>query len=115
MSNKTFREKAVSLAGVILGSIFILVTLAVVITAAAAVNGLVIKIMWGWFVTPLGLPALGYAQAIGLGFLARYLTWQQQTPDQNDDDKEAKIRRMVVVFLYPFIVLGLGFVAHSFM
>lgn len=108
-------EKAAHTVGVALGSIAVLFVIVLIIALGAMINGLVIWTMWGWFVTPLGLPALGFAQAIGLGFFVRYLTWQHAFTNKDDEDKDAQARRLIVVFVYPFLVLGLGFIAHLFM
>jgi hypothetical protein len=113
----TLVSKATHVAGIILVSVAMLLFFVAIIGAAALINGLVIKVMWGWFLVPLGLPVIGYANAIGLGFLVRYLTWQQSTatPSKDEDNKEVQVRRLMIAFIYPFIVLGVGFIAHLFM
>lgn len=115
MSKESVLNKASSTAGAFLGALAVIFLLVAIITAAALVNGLVIKVMWGWFLVPLGLPVLGFAHAIGLGFFVRYLTWQHTPNNKDESDTETHARRLLLAFLYPFIVLGLGFIAHCFM
>lgn len=48
-------------------------------------RGWVLSLLWGWYVTPLGVPAIGVVQAIGLTWLVGLLT---ATPSRNRDDDD---------------------------
>ena len=106
-------EKAAHSVGIVIGAAGVLILIASLIAAAILVHGFVLKLMWAWFLIPLGLPALGLAHACGLGLLARYLTWQRMP--KSEDDEDANMRRLALNFIYPCIILSLGAIIHSFM
>ena len=114
MSKEIFLGKASAAAGIVIGAIGILLLILLTIAAGTALNGFVIQVMWGWFLIPLGLPVLGLANAMGLGLLIRYLTWQKIPSKEKTSNKELMDNILTAVF-YPLLVLGLGFVVHSFM
>jgi hypothetical protein len=105
-------EKAAHSVGIVLGAAGVLIVMVGLITAAILVHGFVLKLMWAWFLVPLGLPALGLAHACGLGLLARYLTWQRIPKSEEDEDANA--RRLALNFIYPCIILGFGSIIHTF-
>lgn len=50
-------------------------TLALLLIAPSWIlKAAVVRSFWLWFLVPLGVPAISYAQALGLGFLATLLT-----------------------------------------
>lgn len=54
------------------------VMVVVVCVGAIMGEGLLVMIGWGWFVVPLGLRDIGYAQAIGLTVVCTLLTVHQK-------------------------------------
>jgi len=53
------------------------------LAVATLINGVVISLMWEWFVVPLGAASISWIHAIGLGILNTYLTTQ---PPMKDDE-----------------------------
>jgi len=83
--------------------------LVAVSVVVSVVNGFVLSYLWQWFVTPLGIPAIGLAHAIGLGMIIRYLT-------KSESNSENTIGSAIVdAFLGPFVMLGLGAIVKAFM
>jgi hypothetical protein len=78
------------------------------------IRGFVFSVLWGWFVVPLGVVAIGVAHAIGLttvfGFLTTHLTHYQRK--QSDNPFGDALGRMLVV---PFLVLFFAWIVHLFM
>ena len=69
----------------------------------------VATVMWGWFVVPLGVAAIGKAHAYGLmtmiGLLRNY----------NTDDESSIGAKIFIGIAVPALVLFAGFIAHEFM
>ena len=67
--------------------------------------------LWGWFVVPLGVPAIGLAQALGLTLLGWFFTTGL---DQSFEEAKAKINweHWFTTQLVVFIVWGYGAVFH---
>ncbi|RZK29216.1 MAG: hypothetical protein EOO61_20945 [Hymenobacter sp.] len=78
------------------------------------IRGFVFSILWGWFVVPLGVVAIGVAHAIGLaavfGFLTTHLSHYQRK--ESDNPFGEALGRMLVV---PFLVLFFAWIVHLFM
>lgn len=81
------------------------------IPVTAIWRGYVLTMMWAWFVMPLGVRALGVAQAIGLAMIVGFLTHQRRPNDPTHTLMDA----VVAAFLTPAIALGLGWVVQAFM
>ncbi len=75
---------------------------ALVIVALA--RGLTLKIMWGWFVTPLGVVAINIPMAIGIAMTVGMLTQRESDPN----DKRSGTEKFVTAFFAG--ILGAGFV-----
>jgi len=109
----TLVDASYQTAKAIIGSITIIVALVGTIALAALIHGFVIMTLWEWFLIPIGLASIGLANAVGLGFFIRYLTWQPTFNSKGDKNKSDN--KLVLIFVYPFVVLGLGWLAHAFM
>lgn len=76
------------------------------------VNGLILKQMWIWYVTPvfhIASPALGLC--MGLGMLIFYFTQSHHTtrPKEYETDPSG----VTATFLAPIGILFMGWVVHS--
>ena len=78
--------------------------------ASVPLNGWVLSILWLWFVVPLGVPAIGIAQAVGLATLIGML----RRGSLKSDDAEPLITAATLL-VSPFLYLGCGALAHHFM
>ena len=71
----------------------------------------VMSFMWRWFVTPIGVQALGIAQAFGVSLLIHLLTDRGEPPPE---EKRSTTVQVAIYVAYPILVLGMGAVAHLF-
>ena len=114
-ANDPLYKKILYATGVMLGVFIVMLGIATMMTAAVFMHGLAIKLMWGWFMVPLGLPSIGFVHAVGLGLFTHYLTWKQVPKPESEEIKDIVYRRLITIFVYPLIVIAFGAVAHAFM
>jgi hypothetical protein len=93
---------------------------------AALLNGYALATLWQWFVVPLGLPAIGFAHAYGLGQIASLATLNvppvkdRDVADaagvESDATKSERSAYVSLQLLYQFLpsllALLFGYVAH---
>lgn len=73
--------------------------------------GFVVKMLWAWYVVPLGLPAITLIHAIGIDFLITFLCMQgYREPVQN-----TFWLRFIYSIVAGLVTLFFGFVFHLFM
>lgn len=77
-------------------------------------RGWVLEKLWGWFATPLGLPDLGVAHAIGIAVLVSFLT-HQYIGVKDERDSKTKIAAGLGAIVSPFATLLVAYIIHSFM
>lgn len=93
------------------------VILVLIDTVLYIINGVVLKLLWVWFVVPtFGLPALTLPVAIGVMLIANVLTSHHTPLPKN----EGKMTKMLIGMTFhnlamPAIALVGGFIAHLFM
>lgn len=83
-------------------------------------RGFALAIMWGWFVVPLGVTAIGNAHALGLSALIGLFTFKldMDKKSESDDGEHALLKafaRQVLVVIGITISLGIGWLFHSYM
>ena len=77
---------------------------------APIANGFALSWLWFWFITPLGVPVIGTAHAIGISMIARWVT------DHNAATKERTPAELAGLIIFmPLLALGFGWLAHLFM
>lgn len=76
-------------------------------------HGFILSIVWGWFMVPFGLPAIGIAWAIGITIVIRLITATSRAEPKEETNE--KIGRLVGVILAPLVGLGVAYVAHLYM
>lgn len=69
--------------------------------------------LWGWFVEPLGLPAISYAHAVGLSMFGQWLATMVAMLPKDGPNVSWHARATKVVAL--LIVWGVGAAAHAAM
>ena len=80
------------------------------IVVSAVINGLVLKVLWGWFmVTTFGLPTLSISAAIGSMVVVDFLI----AKTVKDEPPMSKV--LAESLLMPLIFLGMGWVVQLFM
>ena len=90
--------------------------------------GYVLFVFWGWFVVPLGVPAIGIIHAFGIALTVRLfvqgMTENTTTEKLTKEVKEAKdTEEMASLMISKFIqnstayvlTLGMGYLVHVFM
>ncbi len=78
---------------------FILMPVAIIIT------GLLLSVFWGWFLVPIGLPAIGIAQALGVSLVVSIMT-NHNVPFK---DHELDVMQAISgLFVRPIMYLILG-------
>lgn len=75
------------------------------------VSGLVLKTLWFWFIVPLGVPALGVAQALGVATVVSSLTYRHDLQTKDVDGPVLIVR----MFGWPLFCLAFGALYHAFM
>lgn len=93
----------------------------VVITpiAITILDGCVLQIMWGWFMTPtFHVPQLSIPQAIGLGLVVTFMT-KNVTGEKKKSGTAPKTRDVVLALsetvLSRVVILSMGWVVQKFM
>lgn len=75
-------------------------------------RGYVISVLWRWFVTTLGVAALGWANACGFALLFSVFVAHPRTEEEKKKDV---VDTVLDAFAVPLIALGLGWVIRQFM
>lgn len=109
------------------------VILVVVGFGAGLYNGFVFLKMWGWFVVPLGMPAIGFWHAVGLGTMMAMVrlnpfSKSELVADKMLDERAEEDKKDVFVqhllrttgqlaggFAAASFFLGMGALYHSWM
>jgi multisubunit Na+/H+ antiporter MnhB subunit len=77
---------------------------------AIAWKGLVLSILWGWFLVPLGAPALTVSLACGVALIATFLT----TDKLRERPPREAFDVLAVVVLWPAVSLLIGWCIKQF-
>jgi hypothetical protein len=80
---------------------------------AALWRGWVLATIWGWFLVPMGAPALGVLSAIAIALIAGFLTHQPDTSAQAEDRGTGYT--IMYAIMHPLITLIVAFVLKLFM
>ena len=108
MSDKEDKELTATMAGCLIAI--------VAIAAGLALNGWALMTLWGWFVVPFGLPAVGLWHALGLSLLGQMLTTRRPAPRKGDETGlRHQLGLLAYAVLVPLLALGLGWCAHQLM
>jgi hypothetical protein len=78
------------------------------IVIAAVISGTVLMVLWGWFIVPLGVPAIRVVHGIGIAITVSFLTHQVSAERKDPDFAELLVQGIV----YDLVCLGIGFFAH---
>lgn len=94
--------------------------LIIVMLVLVLFRGYVLAQMWGWFVEPLGAPALTVVHAIGISMLVAFLTYQHDAVKRSEQGEKASFGTRLVEWLlngvlFTACVWGMGALTHAFM
>ena len=86
----------------------------ITVIVGAILSGFVLMKFWAWFIVPIfSLPTLTVVQAIGLGFIIRWLTHEKEV----DEDKD--FVEILIMSLKGIVSLGvaffMGWIIHLFL
>lgn len=73
-------------------------------------SGLVLSVMWGWFIVRMGIPPITVPQALGLSLIVSFLTYK---PKENTDQSTGEAF-LASLFLYAFYLVY-GFILTLFL
>jgi len=76
---------------------------------AVSISGLCLALLWKWFVTPLGVPAISVVHAIGINFI---LTTVRGV---SDPKKQIKFETITYSILFNLVGLFFGYLIHLVM
>lgn len=82
-----------------------------IVPFSVALRGWAVSVLWGWFVVPLGVAAIGMWNAAGISLIAGFLTYRSDLTTKDDNDKspwDAVIRATAVAVLLPMLMLAFG-------
>lgn len=98
-----------------------LAVLLVCFVAAFLVDGIVLKLLWHWYVEePLGVAAISIPTAIGLGILVNLMTYPTQIyvklvrMEPDEEDVLTAILTLGIGIYLAALALGLGAFIHLF-
>lgn len=77
-------------------------------------QGWAVSTLWLWFITPLGLPAIGIATAIGICITISLIRMRQHRKDNDDEDADSKFERIAYNFVVPLVAVTLGWIVKLF-
>jgi hypothetical protein len=95
--------------GVILGVLLIVGCL----FGMCVLDGVVLQVMWGWFIVPFGLPPISIAMAIGLGAIVNLMSNTHVPKIQDGDEIEEFVGRIVNWLIKLVLMLAIGWIAHK--
>lgn len=79
-------------------------------------KGWTVQCLWAWFAVPLGVPAVGFWLATGVGLLASALAGRAgKRPDPDESPMQAVFWAAMNAVVYPLVLLGLGLVCRAAM
>ncbi len=81
---------------------------------ALVARGWSLSLLWGWFVVPLGVAAIGFWHACGISALVTMLVFQKPPKDDDADDAVTKaLSPLVTSILLSLFCAGFGWLYQS--
>ena len=74
-------------------------------------HGAALYHLWGWFLVPLGLPAVSVPWGIGIGLVVSYLT-HHEIPKKGEETETVAL--WTSAFFRPLLALAVGWFIHRF-
>ena len=95
-----------------MGVLLVIIVVCGLVAGMTVVNGLLLHLMWGWFMVPLGLPVISVAHALGIALVVSLLTHQTNTKKGEDKD----LGEVVIAWIFTcLLTLLMGVIFHSMM
>jgi uncharacterized integral membrane protein len=110
------------LAGAIWSLVGVVLLFVVLIFGMSVLGGITIKLLWGWFVTPLGVPGLSLFHAMGLVLLVGFLTYRKadhenelKTKDKLDEALARVLSLLGERIMLVAFTISFGYLFHLLM
>lgn len=89
------------------------ILIAFIVSATISIfwGGYVTATLWGWFMVPLGVKAITYWHAVGLGALFSVFMGSRGTGNKEEDAAEAATLSIFASAVIPAILLAFGWLA----
>lgn len=94
--------------------VLILVAIVTVIVGSIT-EGYVISMLWEWFIVPIGVSSISFLQGAGISLIFSLFLMGLAKSESSDSVSSLLAVTISHVFIYPAIILFLGYVLHSFM
>ena len=95
-----------------------LITLTMFGALQAVWNGYAFSVLWGWFIaSKFNAPPISIPEAIGICFIAAYITYQFDAKSIELDwvkNKEETLKVMIFSFVKPAVAIGTGWIVTLF-
>lgn len=81
------------------------------LTIATAIfwGGYVGSVLWGWFIVPLGVPAIDYLHAVGIScVLQTFLGIRNSSPNKNETAIDVLLESLFYTAAVPLFALMIG-------
>lgn len=82
-------------------------------------RGWVSKVLWAWFLVPMGLPPANLVQVLGISLSLGYLTGttsiRSVTSPDSDDEFSEKVGKWALGWILPLLVLGIAWIYTKFL
>lgn len=96
-----------------MGAIVGFILLMGVLAGMTVLDGLVLKVMWGWFLVPLGLPPIGIAMAIGIGGIISLVSYTPVRKSEKGRELTDLAESLINSLIKMAILLAVGWIAHQ--
>jgi hypothetical protein len=78
-------------------------------------EGVVLKVLWGWYLVPLGLPKISVIMAIGVSLIINMITLHEvHISDTEENKAERLLKRILFGIGLPTMYLLVGWFFHFF-
>lgn len=78
------------------------------------INGVAVMLLWDWYITPLGAPAIDFVGAVGICLLATVLATKRVPPGKGESVEEAAIASILHNLVVLAFCVTVGFIFHLF-
>ncbi len=97
--------------GIIFGGAAMLFAVVAFVLPLAAWSAYVMSMLWGWFLVPLGVPAIGFVQAWGIMLM---ISVTRGLRAAEPEDNKA-LQRLGAWLLGTVLALGIGYVLKGYL
>lgn len=71
--------------------------------------GIGLSLMWAWFMTPLGIPSIGWVHAMGIGAMVAFVSLKERDAERVDRPLEKTVGVLLAVLFVRWAIVGVAF------